>query len=188
MKESPSPGTPGKNGVNGAHQMNGTRNPTGTMTSALETPSTQKPRTFWTSETFTAWAGSPFALYGAAALVVAWLAVGPLCGYSDTWQLTINTGTSVITFLMVFLIQRTQNRDTRAIHLKLNELIAAVEGASNRLINAEDLDDEAMRSIYERFQELAVTMQAEGPSCRASSVEEVPLPDEAAIGVNKSTN
>jgi low affinity Fe/Cu permease len=75
----------------------------------------------------------------------------PLFGFSDTWQLVINTGTTVVTFLMVFLIQRSQNKDSQAIHLKLNELVAAVEGASNRLINVEDLTEEEVRTLHRHY-------------------------------------
>jgi low affinity Fe/Cu permease len=126
------------------------------------------------AEAITVWAGSERAFQTAFAIIVIWLILGPVCGYSDTWQLTINTGTSIITFLMVFLIQKTQNRDTRAVHLKLNELIAALEGASNRLINAEDLDDETMHRFYSRFQALAETIRDEGQTSRSRSIEEVP--------------
>src|SRR5262249_10306023 len=83
------------------------------------------------------------AAFGAASgIVIVWAILGPLFHYSDTWQLVINTGTTIVTFLMVFLIQRTQNKDSLAIQLKLNELVAAVEGASNRLIDVEDLSEE----------------------------------------------
>src|SRR4051794_35157112 len=87
----------------------------------------------------TDWSGSTAALISAALLIVVWAASYPLFSNFDTWQLVINTLTTIITFLMVFLIQRAQNKDSRAIHLKLNELVAAVTGASNRLINAETL-------------------------------------------------
>jgi low affinity Fe/Cu permease len=132
------------------------------------------------AEAITAWSGSARAFQLAVLVIVIWMILGPVCGYSDTWQLTINTGTSIVTFLMVFLIQKAQNRDTRAIHLKLNELIAAVEGASNRLINAEDLDDEAMHRFYGRFQALAETIREEGQTTRSRSIEEVPHSDEDA--------
>jgi low affinity Fe/Cu permease len=89
------------------------------------------------SEWVTAWAGSSWGFGAALALVLAWLVTGPLFGFSDTWQLVINTGTTIVTFLMVFLIQRTQNKDALALHLKLNEIVAAIDGASNRLIDVE---------------------------------------------------
>ena len=87
----------------------------------------------------TAWAGGNGGFATAVAVVIVWVALGPVFGYSDTWQLVINTGTTIVTFLMVFLIQRSQNKDALAIHLKLNELVAAIEGASNRLIDVEAL-------------------------------------------------
>lgn len=130
------------------------------------------------AEAITDWAGSAQAFQIAFGTIVIWLILGPVCGYSDKWQLTINTGTSIITFLMVFLIQKTQNRDTRAVHLKLNELIAAVEGASNRLINAEDLDDETMHRFSYRFHALAETIREKGQTTQSRSIEEVPHSDE----------
>src|SRR5215210_4123673 len=84
----------------------------------------------WSTE----WTGSSWAFAMALGTIVVWAMTGPLFGYSDTWQLVINTGTTIVTFLMVFLIQRAQNKDSQAIHLKLNELVAAVQGASNNLI------------------------------------------------------
>src|SRR4026208_1559416 len=85
--------------------------------------------------------GTSGAFVIALGVIVVWLISGPLFGFSDTWQLVINTGTTIVTFLMVFLIQRTQNKDALAIHLKLNEIVAAMEGASNRLIDVEDLSE-----------------------------------------------
>src|ERR1051325_2332377 len=85
----------------------------------------------------TRWAGSSAAFGIAVGTIVVWGVTGPLFGFSDTWQLVINTGTTIVTFLMVFLIQRSQNKDSQALHLKLNEIVAALEGASNRLINVE---------------------------------------------------
>ena len=104
------------------------------------------------------WAGSSLAFGIAAAIVIVWAATGPLFHYSNTWQLVINTGTTIVTFLMVFLIQRAQNKDALAIHLKLNEIVAALEGASNRLIDVEDLSEpeiDALRQYYKRLFELA---------------------------------
>src|SRR5947209_3190354 len=86
----------------------------------------------------TRWTGSTFAFLTAALIIAAWLITGPIFHFSDTWQLVINTGTTIVTFLMVFLIQRAQNKDSLALQIKLNELIAAIDGASNRLIAAED--------------------------------------------------
>lgn len=102
--------------------------------------------------------GTSFAFLIAVAAIVIWAVTGPLFGFSDTWQLVINTGTTIVTFLMVFLIQRTQNKDAIAIHLKLNEIVAAMEGASNRLIDVEDLNEAdiaALRNYYKKLIELA---------------------------------
>src|SRR6188508_3011955 len=86
--------------------------------------------------------GSPYMFMGSVLLVIAWVITGPLFGFSNTWQLVINTGTTIVTFLVVFLIQNTQNRDSRAIHLKLDELIRSSRGARNGLIDSEDLSDQ----------------------------------------------
>src|SRR5438270_9663153 len=88
------------------------------------------------------WTGSTTSFILAAGVIVVWIATGPLFHYSDTWQLAINTGTTIVTFLMVFLIQRTQNKDSLAVQLKLDELVAAIDGASNGLISVEDLSEE----------------------------------------------
>jgi low affinity Fe/Cu permease len=98
--------------------------------------------------------GSSWSFGSAVLAIVLWAATGPLFGYSDTWQLVINTGTTIITFLMVFLLQHTQNKDGMAIQLKLDELIAAVEGASNRMIDIEDLGEEDLLDLKERYQRL----------------------------------
>lgn len=95
----------------------------------------------------------------ALGVVLVWAATGPLFHYSETWQLVINTGTTIVTFLMVFIIQHAQNKDMRAVQLKLNELIAAVDGASNRLIDVEDLTDRELQHLYIRFQTLAKSAQ-----------------------------
>jgi low affinity Fe/Cu permease len=100
-------------------------------------------------------AGSVWAFLAAISLILGWLVLGPVFGYSDAWQLVINTTTTIVTFLMVFVIQYAQNRETRAIQLKLNELIASMEGASNRLIDVEDVSDQELRELSTRFQELA---------------------------------
>jgi low affinity Fe/Cu permease len=97
-----------------------------------------------------------FWAFGIASLVIlVWAATGPLFGYSDQWQLVINTGTTIVTFLMVFVIQHAANKETRALQFKLNELIAASEGASNRLIDVEDLTDRELEHLYLRFRHLA---------------------------------
>lgn len=105
-------------------------------------------------------AGSPGAFALALAVVVGWALTGPSLGYSETWQLVINTGTTIVTFLMVFLIQQAQNKDSRALHIKLNELIAASKLTSNRTISVEDLDAselEVLHAFYARLAELART-------------------------------
>jgi low affinity Fe/Cu permease len=99
-------------------------------------------------------AGSPWAFGGAVVIIVIWAALGAYYHYSDTWQLVINTGTTIVTFLMVFLIQNTQNRDTRALHLKLDEVIFALRGARNEMMDIECLDDEALEEIAQRYKEL----------------------------------
>ncbi len=101
------------------------------------------------------WAGTSSAFVIAFLVVVVWAATGPLFNYSDTWQLVINTGTTIITFLMVFLIQNTQNRDTEALQIKLDELLRAVGAARNTMIDLEELDDEELESIREDYLELA---------------------------------
>jgi low affinity Fe/Cu permease len=97
------------------------------------------------------YAGHPLAFLTAATLVIVWALTGPLFGYSDTWQLVINTSTTIVTFLMVFLIQHTQNRDTLAIQLKLSELIIAVQEAENELAVAEDLSEEELEALHEQY-------------------------------------
>jgi low affinity Fe/Cu permease len=98
--------------------------------------------------------GTPWAFLAAVLVVFAWVITGPLFDYSDTWQLVINTGTTIITFLMVFLIQNTQNRDAQAIHLKLDELIHAVKHARNQLVDIEDTTDEEMQRLAKEFRQL----------------------------------
>ena len=98
--------------------------------------------------------GSPWLFVGALALIVVWGMTGPLFHFSDTWQLVINTGTTIITFLMVFLIQNTQNRDAEAIHLKLDELIRAVAQARTSLVDLEELSDEELEHLHEEFRRL----------------------------------
>ena len=104
--------------------------------------------------------GSPWAFIIATLIIVVWAITGPVFGYSDTWQLVINTGTTIITFLMVFLIQNTQNRDAKAIHLKLDELLKGVKGARTSLVDLEDLSDEQlddMQKYYERLHKEAAS-------------------------------
>ena len=109
----------------------------------------------------TRWAGSSWALVTAFCIIIVWLMTGPFFNFSDTWQLVINTSTTVVTFLMVFLIQRAQNKESLAIHLKLNELISAIDGARNRLINIEDRSEGAGKEMKEQFEELVTSSSAE---------------------------
>ena len=99
--------------------------------------------------------GRPSTFLLACGVIVVWVITGPIFGYSDTWQLVINTGTTIITFLMVFLIQNTQNRDTQAIQLKLDELIRATRGAHNALLDLEELDERTLEQFRTRYEGLA---------------------------------
>jgi low affinity Fe/Cu permease len=98
--------------------------------------------------------GSPWMFIVNVLLILVWLALGPVFHFSDTWQLLVNTVTTVITYLAVFLIQNTQNRDARAVHLKLDELISSIEGARNRLVDLEDLTDEELDLLQKQFKRL----------------------------------
>ena len=120
----------------------------------------------------TQWVGGTWAFTAAAALVIGWLVTGPVFHYSDTWQLAINTTTTIVTFLMVFLIQRAQNKDARAIHLKLNELIASQAGASNRLISIESLDEAELDLLNRHYAELVARIAADQSLTESHSVEE----------------
>jgi len=102
-----------------------------------------------------AWTGRPATFLLALGVIVVWLVTGPIFGFSDTWQLVINTGTTIVTFLMVFLIQNTQNRDTVAIQLKLDELIRATKGAHNALLDLEELDEALLEAFRLRYEALA---------------------------------
>jgi low affinity Fe/Cu permease len=120
----------------------------------------------------TTWAGSNSGFAAAGLTVVIWAVLGPVFHFSDTWQLVINTGTTVVTFLMVFLIQRAQNKDALAIHLKLNELVAAIEGASNRLIDVEGLGEEDLKILRQHYHELARLSRSDRDTKQSHSIEE----------------
>jgi low affinity Fe/Cu permease len=105
----------------------------------------------WTAHS----AGRPCTFVAAVVVIIVWAVTGPMFHYSDTWQLVINTGTTIVTFLMVFLIQATQNRDSQALHVKLDELIRAVHGARNSMLNLDDLTDEELERLHEHFVRLA---------------------------------
>ena len=107
------------------------------------------------------WTGSPASFCLALVVVIAWAVSGPIFGFTDTWQLVINTGTTIVTFLMVFLIQNTQNRDTEAIQVKLDELIRATRGAHNALLDLEELEEDTLDAFRARYQALAASARAE---------------------------
>ena len=110
--------------------------------------------------------GSKWAFAGAGLVILIWAATGPVFHYSDTWQLVINTGTTIVTFLMVFLIQNTQNRDARAINLKLNELIHAIDAARNQMIDIESLSDVELSEIQAKFEQIKAEEEMQGPGTR----------------------
>ncbi|MBA2612060.1 MAG: low affinity iron permease family protein [Bacteroidetes bacterium] len=116
--------------------------------------------------------GSTSAFLIAALIVVIWLVTGPIFNYSDTWQLVINTGTTIVTFLMVFLIQKSQNKDAIAIQLKLNELVAAHEMASNRLVSVEDMTEPELRTLQKYYSKLAALTSKEENLQASHSIEE----------------
>lgn len=117
-------------------------------------------------------AGSSWAFGLALAVVLVWLIAGPFFAFSDTWQLVINTGTTIMTFLMVFLIQRAQNKDSLAIQLKLNEIVASIDGASNHLINVEDLGEEDVGVLHKHYQKLAELVKHDHKVTQSHSIEE----------------
>ena len=116
--------------------------------------------------------GTSTAFILALLVIIVWIVTGPLFHFSDTWQLVINTGTTIVTFLMVFLIQRSQNKDALAIHLKLNEIVAALEGASNRLIDVEDLTEAEINTLHSHYQELVKMAKADLKLTQTHSIEE----------------
>jgi low affinity Fe/Cu permease len=115
--------------------------------------------------------GQPVAFGGALILIVLWAVVGPIFGYSDTWQLVINTGTTIITFLMVFLIQNTQNKDAEAMHIKLDELIRALDKAQNALLNLEELEEPELDRIRTDYLKLAENARRELRTVPANGAE-----------------
>ena len=120
----------------------------------------------------THWAGSSWGFGLAVGTVIVWGVTGPVFRWSDTWQLVINTGTTIVTFLMVFLVQRTQNRDGLAIPLKLNELVAAIEGASNRLIDVEDLTEKELQILHAHYRRLVERSRDDEDITASRSIEE----------------
>ena len=116
--------------------------------------------------------GSAWAFAGALLVVLVWILTGPTFHFSDTWQLVINTATTIVTFLMVFLIQNTQNRDAKAVHLKLDELIRALKDARNELVDLEDLSDEELKKLEEQFKRMRKRAESDGsPSRHAEPAE-----------------
>lgn len=130
------------------------------------------------SNAVTSWAGSSYAFLTAFLIILLWAASGPFFGYSETWQLVINTGTTIITFLMVFLIQKSQNKDNKAIQLKLNELIAADERASNRMVDLEDITEEELDKLHKFYEKLSDLAQKENDIHTSHSIDE-------AVRINK---
>lgn len=130
--------------------------------------------------------GSPITFLLAVAAVVIWGITGPIFKFSDTWQLVINTGTTIITFLMVFIIQQTQNKDTMALQLKLNELIAATKTASNRLIDIEDLTEEELEVLKKFYVNLAVLAKKEMDVKKTHSIEEASNIHKSKLGSRKN--
>jgi low affinity Fe/Cu permease len=124
------------------------------------------------------WTGRPVAFGIAVSIVLIWAMTGPLFGFSDTWQLVINTGTTIITFLMVFLIQNTQNRDTMALQIKLDELIRVLPAARNLLLDLEELDEEAQEKIRTEYTRLAEQFRRRGVSGR--SLRAMPAEEDSA--------
>ena len=124
------------------------------------------------STLITKWTGQSSAFALACAVILVWAATGPLFRFSDTWQLVINTGTTIVTFLMVFLIQRSQNKESLAVQLKLNELVAAVNGASNRLIDVEDLTEDELNTLHKYYAQLADMAKRQSKLTESHSIEE----------------
>ena len=120
----------------------------------------------------TTWSGSSWAFVVALGTIVVWAITGPVFGFSDTWQLVINTGTTIVTFLMVFLIQRAQNKEALALQVKLNEIIAALEGASNRLIDIEDLSEDEVQHLHDHYQQLGRVLKNRKEFSGSHSIDE----------------
>lgn len=116
--------------------------------------------------------GRPWAFMVAFLVIIVWALTGPLFGFGDTWQLVINTSTTIVTFLMVFLIQQTQNKDSKAVELKLNELVAATKGASNRLIDVENLSEKELDVLHGYFEQLVSLAKRDHNMTESHSMEE----------------
>jgi low affinity Fe/Cu permease len=140
-------------------------------------------------ERFSNWAtaatGSSAAFIIAGATVIIWAVTGPVFKYSETWQLVINTGTTIVTFLMVFLIQKSQNKDSKAIHLKLNELLASHEGTSNRMVNIEDLTEDELDHLYKFYRQLSALAEKENNITRTHSIDAAEENHQRKSGIRK---
>ena len=131
--------------------------------------------------------GTSAAFVIALAVLIVWGISGPLFNFSDTWQLVINTGTTIVTFLMVFLIQRTQNKDALAIHLKLNEIVAAMGEASNRLIDVEDLTEAEIELLHKHYQKLVSMAKQDAKLTQTHSIEEAETRHKTKHGNRRSS-
>ena len=155
----------------------------GAMPNTSSAAYAQKSRILSGFDTFashvTRWVGTPTAFCLALAVVLVWAVVGPMFGFSENWQLVINTGTTIVTFLMVFLIQQSQNKDSVALHLKLNELLASNRIASNRMIGIEDLDEQDLREVAAFYGRLAERAKTAGPRKEIHSIDEEDAPPPA---------
>jgi low affinity Fe/Cu permease len=138
------------------------------------------------SSAVTSWTGSTPAFIVASAIVIVWALTGPLFNYSNTWQLVINTGTTIVTFLIVFLIQRSQNKDSLALQLKLNEIVAALDGASNRLVNIEDLTEAELDVLHHHCARLGATAKRDVDLMQSHSVDEATTRHERKHGRKNS--
>jgi low affinity Fe/Cu permease len=134
------------------------------------------------ARTITRFAGSTMGFALALGTIVVWGGIGPLFHFSDTWQLAINTGTTIVTFLMVFLIQRSQNKDSLALQLKLNEIVAALDGASNRLVNIEDLTEAELDVLHRHYGRLATMAKRDVDLMQSHSVDEATTRHETKHG------
>jgi len=132
--------------------------------------------------------GSTPAFIGAVFVIIIWLVTGPIFNYSDTWQLVINTGTTIITFLMVFLIQRSQNKDSIAVHLKLNELIVAQQLASNRMVAIEEMSEDELKVLQKYFKHLAEMTEKEMSLEESHSIAEANEHHERKTGIKNKKN
>lgn len=142
------------------------------MPSSAPNPAPHSPWLERFSQRATIATGSSAAFGLAVLTILLWVISGPVFGYSDTWQLVINTSTTIVTFLMVFLIQRSQNKDSSALHMKLNELVAAIEGASNRLVSVEDMCEADLDTLHAHYQRMAQLATADANVEQSHSLDE----------------